>query len=160
MSSKNINKLCAIHDDFLQDYHDVGPFASIQHMLETIDSIQHGDAPWMCLKASVPYEDENVPSWKKKAYDIWYRDPDIVLQQMLQNQDFHGEFNYALYVELDSNGERVWSNIMSGNYAWWQSVSSKPVMTWHSHTDYIEDKNLCEQSLNSWGDVLSTNMWY
>lgn len=42
---------------------------------------------------------------------------------MLENPDFDGEFDYAPYIDLDMNGERVWSDVMSGNYAWRQSVS-------------------------------------
>ncbi|XP_006454911.1 hypothetical protein AGABI2DRAFT_148229 [Agaricus bisporus var. bisporus H97] len=119
MSVENINELCAIHDDLLQHYGDVGPFASASQMYETIDSIQLGDAPWLHLQAVIPHEQaENAPSWKKKLYDIWYRDPDVVLKQMLENPDFNGEFDYAPYIDLDMNGERVWSGVMSGNYAW------------------------------------------
>jgi hypothetical protein len=123
MSADNINQLCSIHDALLQDHSDVGPFASAQQMYEQIDSIQHGDAPWRSLKASVPHDTGDVPSWKKKEYEIWYQDPDVILTQMLENPNFDGEFDYAPYVELDENGERVWSNVMSGNYAWQQSVS-------------------------------------
>lgn len=72
MSVENINELCAIHDDLLQHYGDVGPFASASQMYETIDSIQLGDAPWLHLQAVIPHEQaENAPSWKKKLYDIW-----------------------------------------------------------------------------------------
>ncbi|KAF7776576.1 hypothetical protein Agabi119p4_4969 [Agaricus bisporus var. burnettii] len=122
MSMENINELCAIHDGLLQGHGDVGPFASAAQMYETIDSIQHGDAPWNHLKASVPHDlDKETPSWKKKEYDIWYRDPDTVLKLMLQNSDFEGKFDYAPYVEVGMGGEREWSDVMSGNYAWRQS---------------------------------------
>jgi hypothetical protein len=124
MSAENINELCSIHDGLLEDHREVGPFASAQNMYDLIDSIQHGDAPWRCLKATVPYDGEDAPSWKKKDYDIWYRDPDVVLTQMIDNPDFDGEFDYAPYVELNRDGNRVWNNVMSGNYAWRQSVSN------------------------------------
>jgi hypothetical protein len=125
MSGDNINQLCAIHDALLQEYGDVGPFASASEMYDMIDGIQHGDAPWRCLQASIPYNVcENPPSWKKKHYDIWYRDPDVVLKLMLDNPDFNGKFDYAPYVELDESGTRQWSNVMSGNFAWRQCVSA------------------------------------
>ncbi|EKM77022.1 hypothetical protein AGABI1DRAFT_101971 [Agaricus bisporus var. burnettii JB137-S8] len=122
MSIDNINELCAIHDGLLQNHGDVGPFASANNMYETINSIQHGDAPWLHLKASLSLNvDENTPTWKKKEYDIWYRDPDVVLKQMLNNPDFDGEFDYTPYIELDTKGEQQWSDVMSGNYAWRQA---------------------------------------
>ncbi|XP_006463143.1 hypothetical protein AGABI2DRAFT_119968 [Agaricus bisporus var. bisporus H97] len=71
MSVENINELCAIHDDLLQHYGDVGPFASASQMYETIDSIQLGDAPWLHLQAVIPHEQaENAPSWMKMCVYI------------------------------------------------------------------------------------------
>ncbi|KAJ7868968.1 hypothetical protein B0H14DRAFT_3132512 [Mycena olivaceomarginata] len=53
-------------------------------------------------------------------YEIWYRDPDVVIRNMLGNPDFDGEFDTTPYVELDRHGQRRWSDFMSGNFAWKQ----------------------------------------
>ncbi|KAJ3511752.1 hypothetical protein NMY22_g15551 [Coprinellus aureogranulatus] len=62
-----------------------------------------------------------ITSWKKKPYEVWFRDPDTVLANMLANPDFNGEFDYQPYVEVDRDGKRRWSDFMSGNHAWTQS---------------------------------------
>ena len=82
-----------------------------------------GDAPWKCFKTlfDAPIE-ENVPSWKKQEYDVWYRDPEVVAHNMLANSDFAKEFDSVPYVELDAEGGRWQSDFMSGNFAWHQSV--------------------------------------
>ena len=37
--------------------------------------------------------------WKREHYEVWYREPDAVIQGMLSNPDFNGEFDYAAYIE-------------------------------------------------------------
>jgi hypothetical protein len=91
-------------------------------MYATIDSSVLGDVPWQCMVTEVPDVDEHAPSWKRTSYEVWYRDPEIVVSNMLSNPDFDGQFDICPYVELDANGERRWSNVMSGNIAWRRSV--------------------------------------
>jgi hypothetical protein len=70
---ENINELCVIQDALMQEHAVVGPFALANVMYNRIDSIQHGDALWKSLKASVPHDsNEDAPRWKKKEYKIWY----------------------------------------------------------------------------------------
>jgi len=51
-----------------------------------------GDAPWQCLKTlpSDPME-EDPPNWKQQEYEIWYRDLEVVVQNILANPDFDNE---------------------------------------------------------------------
>jgi Plavaka transposase len=63
-----------------------------------------------------------VPNWRKQEYDIWYRDPEVVVRNMLANPDFEKEIDVAPYVELDVNGIRRRSDFMSANFAWRQCV--------------------------------------
>lgn len=63
-----------------------------------------------------------VPNWKKQEYDIWYRDPEVVVCNMLANPDFEKEIDVAPYVELDTNGVRRCSDFMPANFAWRQCV--------------------------------------
>jgi hypothetical protein len=69
--------------------------------------------------------DQHTPSWIQTSYEVWYRDPDIVVSNMLGNPDFDGQFDMCPYIELDANGKRRWSNVMSGNIAWRRSVSRR-----------------------------------
>ncbi|KAF8834044.1 hypothetical protein BDN67DRAFT_915727 [Paxillus ammoniavirescens] len=66
--------------------------------------------------------DENSPSWQKESYHIWYRDPDHVVKVMLENPDFADQFDYTPYHLTDSNRKWCWTDFMSGNYAWHQSI--------------------------------------
>lgn len=138
MSAANVDELFAIlgltaacnTDDSQQSDEEgstAAPFDSHKDMYDTVDASSLGDAPWNCLE--VCYGDD-VPDtaapWKKKVYEVWYRDPDIVLRNLLDNPDFDGEFDYAPYVEtvdLGSGGKRRWSNFMSANFAWRHCVS-------------------------------------
>ena len=67
--------------------------------------------------------DQSRQSWMQTSYEVWYRDPEIVVSNMLSNPDFNGQFDLRPYIELDANGKRRWTNVMSGNIAWKRSVS-------------------------------------
>jgi hypothetical protein len=122
MSAGNIDELFDIWAESNKNGEDL-PFNSHEHVYETIDATQHGDAPWHCF--AVLYNGEAChpcPSWQTGEWEVFYRDPDVVLTQMLQNPDFDGQFDYAAYVGLDKSGKRYWSDFMSGNFAYRRSV--------------------------------------
>lgn len=101
------------------------PFVDHKDLYQTIDNITLGDVPWKSL--SVSYggtiaEGEDVPPWVRSEYEVWYRDPLAVLKNQLANPDFQGKFHAAPYREYNEDGERVWSDVMSGNWAWKQAV--------------------------------------
>jgi hypothetical protein len=92
-------------------------------MYSAIDATKHGDAPWKCFTTSFDGPTSSTaPSWKLTQYEVWYRDPDVVLQNLLDNADFNGQVDYSAYVELGKDGKRRWSDFMSGNFSWWHSV--------------------------------------
>ncbi|KAJ7195054.1 hypothetical protein GGX14DRAFT_377306, partial [Mycena pura] len=41
-----------------------------------------------------------------QPYNVWYRDPDIVMKNLLDNMDLAGAFDTAPYVELNAEGKR------------------------------------------------------
>ncbi|KAJ3791358.1 hypothetical protein GGU11DRAFT_751978 [Lentinula aff. detonsa] len=88
-----------------------------------IDSIQDGSAPWQCLETEI---DKNItpdaPEWQKTSYQVWYRDPDIVISNILSNPQFSSTFDYASYIHIGKDGKRRWSDMMSGNFAYGQST--------------------------------------
>jgi Plavaka transposase len=118
MSAGNIDNLLNLWVESMENSYDSPPFESHEHVYETIDAMHYGDAPWKCLaisysgKASQP-----CPTWQKDIWEVFYHDPDVVLSQMLGNPDFCGQFDYASYVGLDKGGLRIWSDFMSGNFA-------------------------------------------
>ena len=92
-------------------------------MYATIDRIDSGGTPWECLKVSPNIDgEENPPSWMRAEYEVWYRNVDHVLTEMLNNPDFKDKFDYRAFTYVDQQGQRQWSDFMSGNYAWHQSV--------------------------------------
>ena len=123
MSAGNINELLDIWAESMENGNDPPPFESHEHLYQTIDATRHGDAPWNCFAVSYNGEITHpCPSWKTDEWEVFYRDPDVVLTQMLDNPDFDGQFDYAAYVGRDKSGKRCWSDFMSGNFAYRQSV--------------------------------------
>jgi hypothetical protein len=123
MSAGNINELLELWalDKAKQD--ELGPFSSYEHMYECIDATRLGDAPWKCF--TVGYAGDigaNDPSWKSAEYEVWYRDPEVVMSQMLDNPYFDGQYDYVPYIGLDKSGKRRWSDFLSGNFSWRHSV--------------------------------------
>ena len=92
----------AKHDDMV-------PFSSYEHMYCTIDNIKHGDAPWKSFTTSYAGElDPNAPSWQLQDFEVWFRDLDLVVRNMLDNPDLNGHFDYAPYIDLDKAGNRIY----------------------------------------------------
>jgi len=118
MSSKNIDYLLNLWALSLMKHEDLGPFESYQHLYETIDSTKLGDAPWQCFETEPLALGTDAPSWARQTYEVWYRDPEAVIANMLDNPDFDGAFDTVPYVHLDSNGKRRWHDFMSANFAW------------------------------------------
>ncbi|KAF8167103.1 hypothetical protein B0H34DRAFT_791874 [Crassisporium funariophilum] len=95
------------------------PWCSAQELYATIDSIQAGGAPWMThtFRYNGP-KPESPPNWMEETYELNVRDILIVLEGQLATVDFHNHFDYKPYREYDANGNRVWSNLMSGSWAY------------------------------------------
>ena len=102
------------------------PFAGVDDLLETIDSIQLGHIPWKSFAVSYqPKEGEDADDapWKLKSYDVWFHDPREVLKIQLSNRDFKNEMDFAAKKVVDSKTKaRHFQDYMSGEWAWEQSV--------------------------------------
>ncbi|KAJ7888963.1 hypothetical protein B0H14DRAFT_3081915 [Mycena olivaceomarginata] len=118
MSTKNIDYLLEQWALSLMKHGDLGPFENYQHLYETIDATKLGDAPWQCFQTEPLATGEDAPVWARQSHEIWYRDPEVLISNMLDNPDFDGAFDTAPYVHLDSNGKRRWHDFMSANFAW------------------------------------------
>ncbi|KAF8953946.1 hypothetical protein BDZ97DRAFT_1929205 [Flammula alnicola] len=129
MSQGNINYLLELWGFSHMKHGSSGLFESYKHIYDTIDAIEEGnsDAPWQCFKTSVDEIEEDAPNWKQQEYEIWYRNPEVVVRNILANPDFDNEFDAAPYVESaktnkdDKDGQRRWADFMSANYAWHHS---------------------------------------
>lgn len=135
MSGKNIDELMYLWAAQSLKNDGTAPFTSHKELYALIDAIPFGDAPWQSF--SVKYDGElpegTPPSWMLAEYEVWFRDPAVVLKNMLENSDFSGEFDYSAFREYDEKGERKWKDFMSGNWSWRQSVS----FCWDSHSLFL-----------------------
>ncbi|KAF8200135.1 hypothetical protein BJ912DRAFT_1126700 [Pholiota molesta] len=95
------------------------PWSSTDDMYGTIDSIQEGDAPFTTIefKYSGPVDDKS-PKWMTQTYELCTRDSRKLLQNQLATTEFANQFNYKPYRQFDHQGKCVWSNLMSGEWAW------------------------------------------
>lgn len=125
MPHAQINTLMHLWAASLAPHDAEPPFANHADLHSTIDATTVGDAPWESFSTrytgDVPEGD--TPSWMLKDYEVWYRDPRKVIQNMLSNPELDGEVDYTPFQEFGENGERRWKDFMSGNWAWTQAVS-------------------------------------
>ena len=125
VSASNIDALLELWAQSVEDFEASAPFHNHQDLHAVIDSSPLGDVPWQCMETRAPDHGDQAPSWRHTTYEVWYRDPEIVVSNMLSNTDFDGQFDMCPYIDLDAHGNRRWSNVMSANIAWRRCVSSK-----------------------------------
>ncbi|KAG1837010.1 hypothetical protein F4604DRAFT_1885875 [Suillus subluteus] len=100
------------------------PFADHQDLYATIDSIPLGEVKWQGF--SCTYSDEkpdgSYPPWMDGSYDVWYRDPQEVVRNMLANPAYSDEMDYRPYREYSTDGdEHQFRDLMSADWAWEQA---------------------------------------
>lgn len=100
------------------------PWTSAHDLYNTIDSIQAGNAPWKTYKFGYtgPRPDGVAPQWMKDEYELNTRDLLVVLERQLASSEFNGHFNTTPCQEFGPNGDRVWSSVMLGHWAFKEAV--------------------------------------
>jgi hypothetical protein len=123
MSGRNVDRLFDLWAADVLRHGAKPPFSDHRDLNELIDSVKKGDIPWKRFNVSYNGEQpaQNVPTWMDKTHEVWYRDPRAVVEKLLENTEFKDSFDYAPYQEF-VNGKRRWSDFMSANWAWKQSV--------------------------------------
>lgn len=125
MSGENIDKLLKL------DFGGQVPFSNHRELYAAIDSVPVGGVPWQSI--SIKYNgvpshgddsDEPQPKWMSNTYEVFYRDPRLVVHEMLANPDFKDNIDFAPYHVFNEDGDRVYQHLMSGDWAWEQAVSS------------------------------------
>ncbi|KAJ3574495.1 hypothetical protein NP233_g1731 [Leucocoprinus birnbaumii] len=99
-SNGNINLLMEALSRFNKT--DEPPFENYRDLNAKIDSIPHGDIPWQCFKG-------------------WFRDIRAVLEAQLADSNFDGSIDYAPKDVRNKDGERTFTDLMSGMWAWDQA---------------------------------------
>lgn len=100
------------------------PWKNSDELYETIDTIQHGDSPWKtyCVQYQGPQPSGTPLKWMTETYELCTRDSRRVLQHQLATTQFDGKINLIPYRQFDGKSQRVWSNLMSADWAWSQAV--------------------------------------
>ncbi|THH14772.1 hypothetical protein EW146_g5607 [Bondarzewia mesenterica] len=99
------------------------PFASHTDLYSTIDSIKFGEVPWQSFTVRYTgiFPNGEAPPWMLGNYNVWFRDPRVLLHNQLGNPDYKGSIDYAAVKVFDDDGQREWTGYMMGNWAWQQS---------------------------------------
>ncbi|KAF7354503.1 C2H2-type domain-containing protein [Mycena venus] len=84
------------------------PWKNATQLYETIDSIQHGDAPWKVQKIRYqgPRPAGTPAKWMTETYELCSRDIRTVLHNQLATADFKDQFNYTPYRQFNAKGKR------------------------------------------------------
>ncbi|EIW76371.1 hypothetical protein CONPUDRAFT_130963 [Coniophora puteana RWD-64-598 SS2] len=92
-------------------------------MYRTIDKVQVGGVPWHVYKIRYqgPIPANSPPKWMTQAYELCVRDARAVVHEQLRSSDFKDQISYLPYRHFNHHGKRVFSNLMSGEWAWQQA---------------------------------------
>jgi len=93
-------------------------------MYATIDSIRAGETPWTThmFQYTGPRPNGTVPQWMDQTYELNTCDVLQVIERQLADPDFKDHCDYSPYMEFQPDGSRVWSNLMSGDWAYSEAV--------------------------------------
>jgi hypothetical protein len=100
------------------------PFLNHNDLYCAIDSTPLGDIKWESFTLSYVGEppDGDVLPWMEAKHEVWFRDPRLLVHNLLANADFAGEIDTSPFQEYDANNNHRYQNFMSGNWAWKQAV--------------------------------------
>jgi hypothetical protein len=114
----------------LVPHNDSPPIIDHDDLHSTIDAIKLGSVPWQSY--TVKYnglrpETGPTPEWMTMDYQLWYRDPRMVIHNILANPELANAVDYVPYREFENN-KRWYADFMSGNWAWKQCVRITQVL--------------------------------
>jgi hypothetical protein len=78
-------------------------------MYKTIDATLLGDVKWQSFATF--YTDDippvNLPAWMQTKYDVWFKDPQQVIYQILGNPSFTDEIDLVLFREYSTDNPAI-----------------------------------------------------
>ncbi|KAM6499160.1 hypothetical protein JOM56_004668 [Amanita muscaria] len=102
------------------------PFSTHEDLYNAIDALSLGDIPWESFL--VQYHDDEIPDpnrprpqWMSDVHEVFYRNPWLVVRDMLMNPDFNQGMDFAPHRVFDESDNRQYDNMMSGNWVWDQA---------------------------------------
>jgi hypothetical protein len=119
-----IDKALDIWAATVMEFGGSSPWKSSSELYATIDAIQFSDSPWKTYK--IQYQGAlppgTPPKWMTQTYELCTRDSRQVLLHQLGTTEFKDQINLSPYRQYDSSNQRIWSNLMSADWAWTQAV--------------------------------------
>ncbi|KIM58990.1 hypothetical protein SCLCIDRAFT_127083, partial [Scleroderma citrinum Foug A] len=117
MPQSHVDRLMQLWAASMLHHNDRAPYTDSADLNRVIDAIPLGDVPWKSIQVQYAgnLPEPIAPNWMSKSYDVWFHDPNAVVENLLSNPDFHGHFDYAPYREFEPMGQCQWENLMSGN---------------------------------------------
>jgi hypothetical protein len=129
------------------------PFANAQDLYSIIDATELGDVSWQGF--TITYDGEvpdNPPNWMSTPYEVWYRNPLLVMESQIGNRDIGNEIDYAPKQVFSQTGTRQFCDLMSGDWAWDQAVRCFFGIAFGNSNGGVIGYD-CRRSGNSWCDV-------
>jgi len=127
MSITYTNLLLQLWSQITARHGELALFTNHSEMLETIDATPLAGVPWQCFDISyvgpIPEEQPHL-QWMRDTHTVFFRDPRLVVQEMLANPEYEGSINYAPTQVFDKNKDRQYQDLMTGNWSWDQAVRS------------------------------------
>jgi len=132
------------------------PWKNAHDLYEMLDSIKAGAVGWktykFCYTGSKP---QTPPQWMEETYELNIRDVLLVIEQIIGTTEFDGQFQTTPYEEYDHEGNRVFSDLMSGGWAYREAVCLSLQML-----SFIFMKSLgrdCQGHIHSWCHARASN---
>ena len=111
MSTRNIDNLLDLWAATLLQHGDTPPFANHTDLFNTIDATLLGDIPWQTFSLNYSgedgEEDPDGPPWMTSTYDVWFRDPHLVVKNMIDNIDGYHQFLLILEMSKGKVTNRI-----------------------------------------------------
>ncbi|KIJ63554.1 hypothetical protein HYDPIDRAFT_92089 [Hydnomerulius pinastri MD-312] len=136
-SESQVNKALDIWAAQVYEYGGKPPWQNAKDLYHTIDSIQAGDAPWKAykIKYTGPLPANGTPpKWMTETYELCTRDTETVLRNQLESPEFRDAMNLVPYRQFNKEGHRLWSNLMSADWAWKQANMISDDVSTHGAT--------------------------
>ncbi|KAJ7884750.1 hypothetical protein B0H14DRAFT_3128302 [Mycena olivaceomarginata] len=122
-SAADINTALDLWAASVMRYGGTVPWRNSDELYATIDEIQSGHMPWKTyqMRYTGPLPAGTPPKWMTQIYEVCTRDLRAVLHHQLATTSFKDDVDMIPYRQYNHARKRVWSNLMSGDWAWKQA---------------------------------------
>ncbi|KAE9385392.1 hypothetical protein BT96DRAFT_960753 [Gymnopus androsaceus JB14] len=98
-----------------RNHDDYSPFTSDTEFELAEFLYQKAEIFTVKYNGELPEDQSSVPTWKLQGYEVWFRDPLKILEQMLANPSFKSEFDDEITKDENSHGAMFVPVILGSN---------------------------------------------